>query len=123
MRSKAEMSKAMTAAEKLAKLREQGLQHEGFREGYESRDALIRLGDMLRRVRESTGFTQEELAKKTGMTQPAISRLEAGFGRRGPELDTVMRFVHGCAAELVVSVKSASDATSKRPTAEFETAM
>jgi DNA-binding XRE family transcriptional regulator len=101
MRSKAAMT--MTAAAKLAELRKQGLQIEGFREGYDARDALIRLGDMLRRVRESAGFAQEELAQKTGMTQPAISRLEAGFGRRGPELDTVMRFVHGCAAELIVS--------------------
>jgi transcriptional regulator with XRE-family HTH domain len=90
---------------KLTQLRERGLGHEGFREGYEARGALIQLGDMLRRVRESAGLTQGELATRVGMSQPAVSRLESGFGSRGPEIDTVMRFVHGCEAELVVSVK------------------
>jgi DNA-binding XRE family transcriptional regulator len=89
----------------LDELREEGMQAPGFREGYEARDALIRLGDMLRGVREAAGYTQEELAERTGMAQPTISRLESGFGPRGPEMDTIMRFVHGCNAQLVVSVE------------------
>jgi transcriptional regulator with XRE-family HTH domain len=84
----------------------EGMKHEGFREGYAAREAMIRLGDMLRQTREAAGYTQEALAKKTGMTQPAISRLESGFGPHGPEMDTVTRFVHGCEAELVVGIKA-----------------
>jgi transcriptional regulator with XRE-family HTH domain len=91
---------------KLKELRDEGLKYEGFREGYKARDALIRMGEMLRNLRESAGFRQEELAAKIGMSQPAISRLESGFGPRGPEMETIMRFVHGCEAELVVGVKS-----------------
>jgi|SRR5271168_4743675 len=90
---------------KLDQLRERGMQYEGFREGYEARDGLIRLGNLLRQAREVSGLTQESLAEKIGMTQPAISRLESGFGPHGPEMDTVMRFVHGCEAELVVGIK------------------
>ena len=93
------------ASSVLDELREEGMQAPGFREGYEARDALIRLGDMLRGVREAAGYTQEELAERTGMAQSAISRLESGFGPRGPEMDTILRFVHGCNAQLVVGVE------------------
>lgn len=91
---------------KTEELLHEGLKHEGFREGYAAREAMIRLGDMLRQTREAVGYTQEYLAKKIGMSQPAISRLEAGFGPHGPEMDTVTRFVHGCEAELVVGIKA-----------------
>jgi DNA-binding XRE family transcriptional regulator len=89
----------------LDELRDEGMQAPGFREGYEARDALIRLGDMLRGLREAEGLTQEELAERTGMAQPTISRLESGFGPRGPEMDTIARFVHGCNAKLVVEAE------------------
>ena len=104
---------------KLNELREQGLKYETFREGYKARDALIRMGEMLRNLREASGLRQEELAAKIGMSQPAISRLESGFGPRGPEMETIMRFVHGCEAELVVGVKSRRVAEAP----EFETRM
>lgn len=91
---------------KTEELLREGMKHEGFREGYAAREAMIRLGDMLRRTREARGYTQEYLAKKIGMSQPAISRLEGGFGPHGPEMDTVTRFVHGCEAELVIGIKA-----------------
>jgi transcriptional regulator with XRE-family HTH domain len=91
---------------KTEELIREGMKHEGFREGYAAREAMIRLGDMLRQTRESAGYTQEYLAKKIGMSQPAISRLESGFGPHGPEMDTVTRFVHGCEAELIVGIKA-----------------
>jgi transcriptional regulator with XRE-family HTH domain len=93
---------------KTEELLREGLKYEGFREGYAAREAMIRLGEMLRQTREAAGYTQEFLAKKIGMTQPAISRLESGFGPHGPEMDTVTRFVHGCEAELVVGIKANS---------------
>lgn len=98
---------------KIDELRARGLQNEGFREGYEARDGLIRMGEMLRKAREASGFTQEALALKIGMKQPAISRLESGFGPHGPEMDTVMRFVHGCNLELVIGVQPKVTATSR----------
>lgn len=96
-------------SKKTEELLREGLKHEGFREGYEAREAMIRLGNMLRQAREAAGETQESLAAKIGMSQPAISRLESGFGPHGPEMDTVTRFVHGCKAELVVGIKAKSE--------------
>ncbi len=94
-----------TRLSKLEEMRERGLQNEGFREGYSARDALIRLGEMLQQLREASGLTQTQLASRVGMTQPAVSRIESGLGPNGPEIDTVMRFMHGCDFELVIGAK------------------
>ncbi|MDP9087697.1 MAG: helix-turn-helix transcriptional regulator [Pseudomonadota bacterium] len=104
---------------KTEELIREGMKHEGFREGYAARGAMIRLGDMLRQTRESAGYTQEYLAKKIGMSQPAISRLESGFGPHGPEMDTVTRFVHGCEAELVVGIKANAKNLRARETSQI----
>ena len=95
----------MSMSKKLDELRQRGLKSEAFREGYAARDALIRLGTLLRQVREASGMTQVELAERVGMTQPAVSRIESGFGPHGPEIDTVMRYVQGCDFELVIGAK------------------
>ena len=94
-----------TKPSRLHEMRTRGLANEGFREGYAARDALIRLGEMLQRLREASGLTQSQLAGRVGMTQPAVSRIESGLGPNGPEIDTVMRYMHGCDFELVIGAK------------------
>jgi DNA-binding XRE family transcriptional regulator len=90
---------------KLEEMRTRGLKNEGFRAGYEARDAIIRLGEMLQQMRETSGLTQLQLAERVGMTQPAVSRIESGLGPNGPAFDTMMRYVHGCNFELVIGAK------------------
>ena len=83
-------------------LSEVALQHEAFREGREERLAMVRLGNMLRRMRESAGYTQAQLAQRSGMTQPVISRIEQGFSTHAPTIDTLVRYVHGCNHRLLI---------------------
>lgn len=47
------------------------------------------LVDEIREVREELGLTQRDLAKKTGLKQSAIARMESGGAI--PRLDTVLR--------------------------------
>jgi HTH-type transcriptional regulator / antitoxin HipB len=105
-----------TKLSKLDEMRARGFQNEGFREGYTARDALIRLGEMLQQLREASGLTQTQLASRVGMTQPAVSRIESGLGPNGPEIDTVMRYMHGCDFELVIGAKQRGKAR-KQPAA------
>lgn len=48
------------------------------------------LGQMLKRLREKKGLTQEELAKKAKLTKPYISQLENGI-RTNPSLPARQR--------------------------------
>ena len=50
----------------------------GYREGHaEARRAFL-IGQAVRERRMALGLSQTELASRAGMTQPALSRLEAG---------------------------------------------
>jgi XRE family aerobic/anaerobic benzoate catabolism transcriptional regulator len=49
-----------------------------------------RLGAVVRRLRKARDLTQEQLARKAGITQGHLSHLEAG-GRRNPGAATLKR--------------------------------
>jgi non-specific serine/threonine protein kinase len=57
-----------------------------FMDGYEART----IGELLRRYRDASGLTQEELAERTGLSSMAISLLERGERRR-PQAYTVQK--------------------------------
>ena len=47
-------------------------------------------GPVFKRLREAKGLTQEALAKRVGVTQEYIAKLETG-ARRNPTVDTLKR--------------------------------
>jgi predicted transcriptional regulator len=53
----------------------------------------------LRGLRESTGRTQGEVARKVSMTQPQLSRVEA---RQDHLISTLRRYVHALGGEVEV---------------------
>jgi DNA-binding phage protein len=60
----------------------------------------------LRALRKSRGMTQRDVERLSGLTQPAISRLESPSGAL-PHLETVERYVHACSGkvELVITTE------------------
>ncbi len=50
----------------------------------------MRLGDVLRRLREAKGLTQPELARRAKITDEYVSMLESGV-RRNPSLEVLQR--------------------------------
>jgi ribosome-binding protein aMBF1 (putative translation factor) len=69
------MTDEHTAYERLARQRRGS---EEYRQGYaEARRAFL-IGQAVRERRLALGLSQVELATRAGMTQPALSRLEAG---------------------------------------------
>ena len=73
-----------------------------YREGYDEARRAFEIGQAVRERRLALGLSQTELAARAGMTQPAISRLEAG--RSVPTIPVLERIAAGLGAELVVTL-------------------
>lgn len=71
-----------------------------YRDGYaEARRAFV-IGEAVRGRRLQLGLSQTELAARAGMTQPALSRLEAGGAV--PTIPVLERISAALDADLVV---------------------
>ena len=62
---------------------------------------------MVRCTRVAKGWTQAELATKTGMTQAYISDMERGIGRTGPTVVTLRRLMTALGDDLIIEAASA----------------
>lgn len=58
----------------------------------------------LRDARHRAGLSQRDLARRTGMAQPAIARIERG--RVTPGIDTLSRLLHECGFDLSLEPKA-----------------
>jgi len=88
-----------TAYEELARDRRGS---EPYRQGYaEARRAFL-IGQAVRERRLALGLSQTELATRAGMTQPALSRLEAGGVV--PTIPLLERISMALDADLVVEI-------------------
>jgi transcriptional regulator with XRE-family HTH domain len=63
------------------------------------------VGSAVRSARKHAGLSQVELAERTGMTQPAIARLERGLV--SPTVMTLDRVARALGTELVVDFEPA----------------
>ena len=93
------MTDEHTAYEELARERRGS---EKYRQGYaEARRAFL-IGQAVRERRLALGLSQTELATRAGMTQPALSRLEAGGVV--PTIPLLERISMALDAELIVDI-------------------
>jgi ribosome-binding protein aMBF1 (putative translation factor) len=61
-----------------AAMRERRMTEPGAAEAYDAARLAFELGRSVRELRERRGWSQTQLAKASGMTQPAVARFEAG---------------------------------------------
>ena len=70
---------------------------------YAAAKLAFELGEQVRGMREERGWSQRELAKLTGMTQPAIARFEAGGTT--PTLPILERIANAFDSTLSIELK------------------
>jgi ribosome-binding protein aMBF1 (putative translation factor) len=73
-----------------------------FREGYAEAQRAYLIGQAVRDRRLALGLSQVELATRAGMTQPALSRLEAGGVI--PTIPLLERISAALDADLIVKI-------------------
>jgi predicted transcriptional regulator len=59
---------------------------------------------LLRYSRRSAGLTQRALARRSGLPQPTIARIESGAV--SPRMDTLDRLLEACGMRLTVEVRA-----------------
>jgi DNA-binding XRE family transcriptional regulator len=91
-------TKRMTVDDWLA----EELQDKEFRLLWNERQAAYRVARELARLRKQQGLSQSELARRAGLKQPAIARLESGAVK--PTLDTIQRVAHALGREVEVNM-------------------
>jgi ribosome-binding protein aMBF1 (putative translation factor) len=93
------MTDEHTAYEELARERRGS---EEYRQGYADARRAFLIGQAVRERRLALGLSQTELATRAGMTQPALSRLEAGGVV--PTIPLLERISMALDAELIVDI-------------------
>ena len=73
-----------------------------YREGYDEARRAFLIGQAVRERRVALGLSQSEVAVRAGMTQPALSRLEAGGAV--PTIPVLERIAVALSAELIVTI-------------------
>ena len=72
-----------------------------YREGYDEARRAFLIGQVVRQRRLALGLSQAEVAARAGMSQPALSRLEAGG--TVPTIPVLERIAQALETELVVT--------------------
>ena len=72
-----------------------------FKRAWQDLDAEFSILEGVIRVRKEAGLTQEELAKRIGTKQPALSRLEKG-GFEKANIETLRRIANALDYKLIV---------------------
>ena len=73
-----------------------------FRLLWNEREAAYRVARELLRLRKKQGLSQSEVARRAGLKQPAIARLESGAVK--PTLDTIQRVARALGREVEVNL-------------------
>jgi len=75
-----------------------------YREGYDEARRAFLIGQAIRERRLALGLSQSDVAARAGMTQPALSRLEAGG--TVPTIPVLERIAVALDTELIVAFGS-----------------
>ena len=80
--------------------RDRKLQEPEFKQAYEDLEVEYTIMNEMLKLREKSGMSQSQLSKRTGITQPDISRLENG--KANPSIATLKKLARAFGKKLQV---------------------
>jgi len=84
-------------------IQERAARSPGFESLVEQELAELRVGLVIKDLRQKNGITQDELARRIHTTKSAVSRLENRSG--GARLETLEKVAHALGKELVIEFR------------------
>lgn len=81
------------------------LKNQELRVLFDERRFYLQVARLVSELRAKSGLSQIELAKKAGVTQPLIARLEKGDHRRTPTFDTIFKILKALGYSMEISIK------------------
>src|ERR1700680_4707701 len=97
-------ARAVSKADVATRIYERIMRDPVAREAYSAQRELVELGRSLREARNQLGATQAQIAKKAGMTQAELSRLENGLLPNGVTYTTLAQLSHVLGRHVVLQV-------------------
>ncbi|MBI5909649.1 MAG: helix-turn-helix transcriptional regulator [Betaproteobacteria bacterium] len=85
-----------------SQVRERLLKNPEVKRAYDDHAVVLESAQFIRELRKTSGLTQEDLAKRMGVTQALIARLEVGGGKRGMTIEMLARVASACGQTLLV---------------------
>lgn len=76
-----------------------------FKKAWHDLDSEFELLGSMIKAREKSGLSQSELSRRTGIKQPAISRLEKG-GYTKATVETLKKIANALGARLVIKLEA-----------------
>lgn len=76
-----------------------------FHLNYEEKEIHLRVASLVENLRTQQGITQVELARRAGVSQPMIARLEKGDQDRVPTLSTIHKIFGALGYKVELKIK------------------
>ena len=92
-----------------------------FRKAWNDLDAEFNILEMVIKAREEAGLTQEELARRIGTKQPALSRLERG-GFQKAKIETLVKIANALNVKLTIQFQPRDAGAKTNPSKDQKTA-
>ena len=67
--------------------------NDSFRMLFDEHRFYLQVAHLISNLRQKVGISQAELAKKAGVSQPMVARLEKGDSSRTPTFDTIYKIL------------------------------
>jgi DNA-binding XRE family transcriptional regulator len=84
---------------------QQVIEHdEKLRFGYEQEKLNLLIAGAIYQLRTQAGLTQAQLAKKAGIPQPFVARLENPESKKKPTLDTLAKIAHAFDKQIMIEI-------------------
>ncbi len=81
------------------------LENNEFRLRFDQHRFYLQVAHLVSDLRSSVGISQAELAKKAGLSQPMLARLEKGDSTRVPTFETVYKVLKALGYTMSIDIR------------------